>query len=278
MMLVFMLLPCLITSCGQANNKSQDEKLKNEIQNYPSKVKNAVKSAGIKEQDEDYYSALSYVSILGPMGPDRGIENLVKSSELGVMDSEDVSEVISSRIGSALAYYYGKRPIAFKAEAYAKGVIDTSNQIGPKVQRGINSIKDKFHDFEQWVKETISYPKRVKEAVENAGIKEGDNDYRVALTYVSLLGPLGYERSINTLLSAQKSNVFKEEDVSEIISSRTGIALARYFGMEPAQFKARAYRKGIVNTENENKPKLYQGMEAIGKKLNQFKTWLQKGN
>lgn len=92
---------------------------------------------------------------------------------------------------------------------------------------------------------------KVTQSLHQAGIKENSEKYDVAYTQVSLLGPLGVDKALQTLMDAEKSGVLTKYDVSSILGSSTGTALAYYFDMSPVKFKAKALAAGITTVVEE---------------------------
>lgn len=88
------------------------------------KIRQAIKKADIKPSDELlYYPAIQIVALLGPLGALWTLQLLTYAVDNNYLSRVDVAAMIYSKIGDALAYYFGyKKPLQFKILATAKGL------------------------------------------------------------------------------------------------------------------------------------------------------------
>ncbi len=82
-------------------------------------------------------------------------------------------------------------------------------------------------------------------AIEKADIAKDDSERPEAIKVVALLGPLGAKKTLWTLNQAIKKNFITAEQAAALVFSKTGAALAYYFGLTPDTFRTMATAEGI---------------------------------
>ena len=86
---------------------------------------------------------------------------------------------------------------------------------------------------------------KTRRAISKAGIKSSDNEFEDAVAVVAFFGPLGMDRTLTTLSKAVEKGVITANFAAYIVFSDIGEALAYYFGVFPAEFRAKATTRGI---------------------------------
>ena len=86
---------------------------------------------------------------------------------------------------------------------------------------------------------------KTRRAISKAGIKSSDDEFENAVAVVSFFGPLGMDRTLSILSKAVDKNVITTNFAAYIVFSDIGAALAYYFGVSPAEFRAKATTRGI---------------------------------
>ncbi len=81
-------------------------------------------------------------------------------------------------------------------------------------------------------------------AIEKASIDKDDPERPEAIKIVALLGPLGAKKTLWTINKAIPS-VLSAQEAGALVLSKTGAALAHYFGMDPVTFRGMAAAEGI---------------------------------
>ena len=119
---------------------------------------------------------------------------------------------------------------------------------------------------------------KIQQALKDAQISEQATEQCTAKMYVTLLGPLGADNAIKALIEAEQTGILSNQEVFHIINSATGTALANYFEMSPAQFRAKAYAAGIKNIASEIgeniKDTVHDSVETVKEKVSNFGSWL----
>lgn len=160
--LLTILLSLGCVSCGAKTDKATSEE-------NMSKVAQSLHQAGIKENSENYDVAYTQVSLLGPLGADGAIETLMNAEKSGVLTKYEVSSILGSSTGTALAYYFDMSPIKFKAKALAAGITIAAEEAGENVKDAYKVSKDKVSDAYQSAKNKAdSAYEATKDKTENA--------------------------------------------------------------------------------------------------------------
>ncbi len=98
---------------------------------HTDKTMSAIEKAGIRPSDSKFNTAVKVVGLLGPLGPDRALDMIVRATtmidpvtEAPILSPAEAAVLVHSKVGDALAYYFGLKPWAFKLKATQKGLAE----------------------------------------------------------------------------------------------------------------------------------------------------------
>lgn len=111
------------------------------------KTRRAISKAGIKSSDDEFEDAIAVVAFFGPLGMDRTLSLLSKAIDQRIVSSNFVAYIVFSKIGAALAYYFGVSPAEFRAKASTKGITQLAKRVLKEVKK---EFKKGWNNFTAW--------------------------------------------------------------------------------------------------------------------------------
>ncbi len=150
-----LLLSVMCSSCHP--HKSSERAAASSLKNqhtffYSNAAKEAVADAGIKETSSNYDRSLKCITVLGPLGVDGAIDALMRAQKEGILTAGEVSYIIHSSIGTALAHYFDVSPVKFRAKADAAGIKNLVQEAGDGVKKAFKATAEKMNEFGKWIK------------------------------------------------------------------------------------------------------------------------------
>jgi len=96
---------------------------------HTDKTMTAIEKADIKPGNPEFGTAVAMVGLLGPLGVDRALNMIVKATKTTnpvtgkpILSKIEAVGLVHSNVGSALAKYFGLKPVYFKGLATGKGL------------------------------------------------------------------------------------------------------------------------------------------------------------
>ena len=108
---------------------------------HADKTMSAIRQAHIDRDDEEFPAAVTIVGLLGPMGAKNALRTISKAVPT-VISPEEAVALVFSKIGDALAYYFGLTPSEFRSMAANEGIKKVGRIIREKTKKAVKKLKN----------------------------------------------------------------------------------------------------------------------------------------
>ena len=119
------------------------------------------------------------------------------------------------------------------------------------------------------LKEDIQLSRKAKRAATRAGIKKSNPKYNEAISVVSLLGPLGVDKTLIIVSDALREGIITAGTANRIMFQENGRTLAHFFGLTPTRFMELAKKRGVFDVARR------AGTERFEDGFPRFATWVK---